>query len=256
MLTFAEASCQDLIPLIPTFQGLDEQLQKDIAASCHKLRITPAGQHIIKQDAPPTSAFVIVYGLVQIIRLGDDNLHVGEDNLHAYRGNTQLTGDVSLVDGIPPRHTRITLTECGLLQLDSVDFPRHARRSSELLLRLLTELHEFGDRDSAYRNTMVRCDKEGQVIATMREIAEVIKPPIVTDGPDPYSLSWLKQESFGRSIGVRRQVVSDAIAELVAVEALTGGHHRVPARFIPDGDGRLITCKHNIENQLQIHRSS
>ena len=200
----------------------------------------------MRQDDAAGKAYIVVYGLIKVIRT------YPQAQMHTFRTSGTLTGDLSLVDRLPLHHTRVTLTECGLLQLDPVRFPQLTQEYPQLLLHMLRDIHAFVDAEDDYRNLLLHCTPQAKVTATLRYLAERLMPPLVDTPFDPYSLPWWQQAPFERELRVRRQDVSEALRLLRADGAIKGGWKQERAlRFVSDPEGGLKTCLQLLRERLQ-----
>ncbi len=243
MLTFAHASVSELIDIVPMLHDLPASAKDIIAAHSYKMEPVAAEQEIIRPGARVESIYAIVYGLIQITRNGW---------LHSFCGGSTLVGTAFHLVDAPSQDTFTALSECGLLQIRATAFNTIIRDTPELITRLMAEQSRFVDGEINYRNMLLCSNNLGKITATLLRIVDAIRPRLVSDEPDPYTLHWFRQQRFADMLDMERRYVGQALEILRKNDVIVGGRGvHAPLRLLPDPDGRLVGCKERLKTLLR-----
>ena len=105
-------------------------------AQASRERSYPAGQVILRQDAPGDAMYVVIEGRVKVVLIGED----GREVILSVLGPGAVFGEMALLDDAPRSAHVIAMTQCHVMTLYRGAFHERLRASPDLCLAMLAAL--------------------------------------------------------------------------------------------------------------------
>lgn len=105
-------------------------------AQLAQIKTFPPNTILIQEGKPGLSCFIIVQGKVQVIKDFESNHPV----IVAELGETEIVGELSLIDGLPYSATVKAIEETKCIMIEQFDFKAQLQAYPEIALQLLPVL--------------------------------------------------------------------------------------------------------------------
>lgn len=183
---------------------LSQVPQADLAAlaQASRERSYPAGQTILRQDAPGDAMYVLVEGRVKVVLIGED----GREVILSVLGAGAVFGEMSLLDDEPRSAHVIAMTPCHVMTLYRGAFHERLRASPDLCLAMLAALSSRLRRADDRIRALSLLDVNGRV-------AHLILQQSADARSDAFPRR-LTHQNMAELIGASRETVSRTLRHL------------------------------------------
>lgn len=195
----------DLLQKVSLFHDV-EQAELDRIASLLTPREVPKDAHIVTQDEPGDSMFIIAKGRVKVVLFGDNGREVILTILKA----GEFFGEMALLDDQPRSANVVAQEDATVLVLKRDDFSQHLLDSPKTSLNVMAELCRRLRRADEIIGNLATLDVYGRVAHIMIDLAkkdgeEVEEGILIKERPT--------QQDIASMIGTSRETVSRVLSE-------------------------------------------
>ena len=191
----------EILRSVPILSGVPESDLVALASACRD-RTFPAGQIILRQDAPGDSLYVLIDGQVKVVLIGED----GREVILSVLGAGAVFGEMSLLDDAPRSAHVIAMTHCSALTLHRAAFHERLRASPDLCMALLAALSSRLRRADDRIRALSLLDVNGRV-------AHLLLQQAADAGSDTFPRR-LTHQTMAELIGASRETVSRTLRHL------------------------------------------
>jgi CRP/FNR family transcriptional regulator len=198
----------------PLFASLPTKLAASLRPRVHR-RTFAAGAYLAREGEPANSVFVIESGLVRVTRTSRH----GRELVLRLLGTGDTLGELGVFDAASVRTANaiaVEPTTCVMLSRD--DLHAAVRSTPELGLRLLASLVAYVRRKDEELADVAFLDVPGRIARKLLELAD--RHGEAVTGGVRISVR-LPQAELAAMVGANRENVNRALAQLVALGALT-----------------------------------
>ena len=171
-------------------------------AQASRERSYPAGQTILRQDAPGDAMYVLVEGRVKVVLIGED----GREVILSVLGAGAVFGEMSLLDDEPRSAHVIAMTPSHVMTLYRGAFHERLRASPDLCLAMLAALSSRLRRADERIRALSLLDVNGRV-------AHLILQQSADARSDAFPRR-LTHQNMAELIGASRETVSRTLRHL------------------------------------------
>jgi CRP/FNR family cyclic AMP-dependent transcriptional regulator len=195
----------ELLQKVSLFHDIEHD-ELDRLASLLSAKEVAKDAHIVRQNEPGDSMFVIARGRVKVVRLGDNGREVILTILKA----GEFFGEMSLLDDMPRSADVIAQEEATVLVLKRADFAEHILKSPKTGLNVMAELCRRLRRADEIIGNLATLDVYGRVAHIMIDLAkkdgeEVEGGILIRERPT--------QQDIASMIGTSRETVSRVLSD-------------------------------------------
>lgn len=191
----------EILRSVPILSGVPESDLAALAIACRD-RSFPAGQIILRQDAPGDSLYVLIDGQVKVVLIGED----GREVILSVLGAGAVFGEMSLLDDAPRSAHVIAMTPCNALTLHRAAFHERLRASPDLSMAMLAALSSRLRRADERIRALSLLDVNGRV-------AHLLLQQAADAGTDTFPRR-LTHQTMAELIGASRETVSRTLRHL------------------------------------------
>lgn len=195
----------ELLQKVSLFHDVEmEELER--LASLLTTRTVIKDAHIVRQDEPGDSMFVIARGRVKVVLFGDNGREVILTMLKA----GEFFGEMSLLDDMPRSANVVAQEDATVLVLKRADFAEHILKSPRTGLNVMGELCRRLRRADEIIGNLATLDVYGRVAHIMIDLAkkdgeEVDEGILIRERPT--------QQDIASMIGTSRETVSRVLSD-------------------------------------------
>lgn len=204
----------DILRAVPILSHVPETDLQALAQASRE-RSYPAGQTILRQDAPGDAMYVLVEGRVKVVLIGSD----GREVILSVLGPGAVFGEMSLLDDEPRSAHVIAMTPCHVMTLYRGAFHERLRASPDLCLAMLAALSSRLRRADERIRAMSLLDVNGRV-------AHLLLQQSADAGVDAFPRR-LTHQNMAELIGASRETVSRTLRHLTDRGVIAIGRRQV-----------------------------
>lgn len=195
----------ELLQKVSLFQNVQEEELSRIAALL-TARDCPKDTHIVTQDEPGDSMFIISRGRVKVVLYGDN----GREVILTLLKTGEFFGEMALLDDLPRSANVIAHEDSQVLILKRDQFAEHIKNSPTTALNVMAELSRRLRRADEIIGNLATLDVYGRVAHIMIDLAkkdgeEVEEGILIRERPT--------QQDIASMIGTSRETVSRVLSE-------------------------------------------
>lgn len=195
----------ELLQKVSLFQNVAEEELSRIA-SLLTARDCPKDTHIVTQDEPGDSMFIISRGRVKVVLYGDN----GREVILTLLKTGEFFGEMALLDDLPRSANVIAHEDSQVLILKRDQFAEHIKKSPTTALNVMAELSRRLRRADEIIGNLATLDVYGRVAHIMIDLAkkdgeEVEEGILIRERPT--------QQDIASMIGTSRETVSRVLSE-------------------------------------------
>ncbi len=204
----------DILRAVPILSNVP---QADLVAlaQASRERSYPAGQVILRQDAPGDAMYVVIEGRVKVVLIGED----GREVILSVLGAGAVFGEMSLLDDEPRSAHVIAMTPCHVMTLYRGAFHERLRASPDLCLAMLAAMSARLRAADERIRALSLLDVNGRV-------AHLLLQQSTEAGSDTFPRR-LTHQNMAELIGASRETVSRTLQHLVTRGVITVGRRQV-----------------------------
>jgi len=190
----------DFLATVPLLSRIDPAELQRLAALTRE-RQYGKGSVILFENDPGDSLFIVRYGRVKVVLVGED----GREVILGVLGPGEYFGELSLIDQQPRSAHVIAMEDSTLLALRSDDFRRRVEVTPSMAWSLLLELSRRLRRADSKIGTLVLLDVPGRIARLLLDAADESRGVRIAKP--------LTHQTIANMIGASRETVSRAMAE-------------------------------------------
>lgn len=195
----------ELLQKVSLFHDVDPE-ELDRIASLLVPREVAKDAHIVTQDEPGDSMFIIARGRVKVVLFGDN----GREVILTILKSGEFFGEMSLLDDQPRSANVIAQEDATVLVLKRADFAEHILKSPKTAINVMAELCRRLRRADEIIGNLATLDVYGRVAHIMIDLAkkdgeEVEEGILIRERPT--------QQDIASMIGTSRETVSRVLSE-------------------------------------------
>lgn len=191
----------EILRAVPILAGVPERDLVALAQASRE-RSYPAGQVILRQDAPGDAMYIVIEGRVKVVLIGED----GREVILSVLGPGAVFGEMSLLDDEPRSAHVIAMSQCVVMTLYRGAFHERLRASPDLCLAMLAALSTRLRRADERIRALSLLDVNGRV-------AHLLLQQSADAGGDTFPRR-LTHQNMAELIGASRETVSRTLRHL------------------------------------------